>query len=168
MIIRKRKGVLSVNRRSFAVAGLAAVATPATIRAQSDSDDELDARRTTITRWVEEVVNAGDFGVVPDLVSDDYTSPEPTDAPGVDALVARLEGVRQRNEAQFQSVPTFTVEDMLVSMDSGGARLTMTFEYRGRQAVVEALMWYAFDGAGRIASIWNLYDTEELSHELYG
>lgn len=79
-----------MKRRAVVLGGLGIVgsALPVTAFTQTPTDAE-QANIDTVHRFME-MLNTNDVSIVPEVISPDYVSADPSNAPGVDAYIDRL------------------------------------------------------------------------------
>lgn len=145
---------MRANRRTVlslaAVAGLS-VATP--VMAAEDNA----ANKATAERYITEVLNGGNVGVLDEIVSPEYVSQKPDEAAGIDALKTRVD---QMNQFDGFSVAdrTYTIEAMAVKSPNVFVRGYITGTSSGGKKV-NAVYFYQFEFRdGLIVTDWSLRD----------
>jgi SnoaL-like protein len=155
-----------MNRRHFALTGLATLTTTQTAHAQATPSARQN--RATIERFVAEILNAGNYDAAHDLIAADFQPTGDNGAPGIDACISRGTKARKRNDQQFDGGYSYEVGEILADKDSGAVRLSLAIARAGKQITVPSMVWFAFDQSGLIASTWSLVDNDTIMNELFG
>lgn len=129
---------MRANRRAvLSAAGIAAVAFAAPASAAEDNA----ANKMTAERYINEVLNGGNVGVLDEIVSADYTPQAADEAAGIDALKTRVDQMNQFDgftvtervysiEAMAVKSPNVFVRGYITGTSSGGKKINATYFYQ--------------------------------------
>lgn len=147
-----------VTRRTvLAGSGLMALATAIPASAKEDSE----AIKAAALRWITEVLNGQNYGVLDEIVSPDYVSPNADDAPGIDALKSRVQSARESDGYSVKD-PKYTTEDSAVKSPNVFIRGSITgANDRGKNIHATFFAEFVFSG-GLIVSHYFLEDQTAL------
>ena len=145
---------MRANRRVvLSVAGLSALAMAAPTSAAEDNA----ANKATAERFVNEVLNGRNFGVMDEIVSPEYESQNPDDAPGRDAYKTRLSQKLEFDGYMVENM-THSIEDMAVRSPNVFVRGYVTGTSTGGKKV-NAVYFIQFRFRdGMIVTDWMLRD----------
>lgn len=131
----------------------------------------VEESKAVYARFVEEVVNRGNYDLIPDLFSASYLdhSLPPGAAPGLDSV----RQVQSMFRAAFPDVH-FTIEDMVGEGDKVATRVTGTGthrgEFRGIPATGREASWSSMGffrvADGKIVEHWGIPDLMGLTQQL--
>lgn len=149
------------RRTAMSVGGLAALSTviPAAAKDNAKSNEKI------VRQYIDEVWTGQNLDHFDDIVDADYQPGDPTDAPGRDALKAR---VTDENESYKRLIPdvVFTIETALASAE----RVIVRGYIKGNAANGKAINAIYFGEflcvSGKIKSSWFAEDFTELADAL--
>lgn len=141
-----------MKRRAVVLGGLGIVgsALPVTAFAQTPTDVE-QANIDVVHRFIE-MLNNLDLSIIPEVISPDYVSADPSNAPGIDAYTSRLQASFDQQVHLWTSIEI--TEDEIIAQGDTVVRLG---RYKGvtttgKVADVPDVRWFALkDG---LITIW--------------
>lgn len=146
-----------MNRRAVvSLAGLAGL----TAITSASADDDTEHNKTTLQRYIDDVVNGGGLDAIPDLIASDFETGDPADAPGIDALKQRLLASKEAVRAIYDTIDYALVE-MVAEGDIVMARGVVTAERDGRTLTADWFVESQFAG-GKIRKSWSVVDVTAL------
>jgi hypothetical protein len=143
----------SISRR-HALDGLAAAAVAAAVPALASAQD--NDPKAIYSRFIDEVINGGNFDAVDELVSPDFAPQlaDPGDLPGRDALKQRLATQRSQREG-MGIVATCIIDEVIGEGETVSARQRWSGMMGGQQQDILVLTFVTMRD-GQIAALWNL------------
>lgn len=148
---------MMTTRRSLlamSAASAALIALPASAK------EDNEANKASALRFIDEVFNQKNLGVVDDLVSPAYESPNPDDAPGIDALRSRLDSDMTYGTFLVDDA-VYATEDTAVKSPNVFVRGVITGSSQGKKISAVFFAEFTFSG-GLIAKHWLLRDQTAL------
>lgn len=144
---------MQVNRRAVLTAsGLSALAAVAPSAAAEDGAANVAVAR----RFIEEVLNAANAAAMDGIVSPDYQSQNPDDAPGLESYQTRMSTTLQVDGFSIEHL-AYSIEDIAPAGADVFVRGYATGERRGKKVRAVYLAQFRFAG-GLIVTDWFLRD----------
>lgn len=146
-----------MNRRTvLSLAGLGSVSRVLPVLANETGD----ARKAVVQRYIDEAINGGNLDILPELFDHGYTTSDPADKPGIDALRERLTASRAALATLYDKA-TYTLETMVAEGETvmGRGRVTVTKD--GKEQSAGWFMQCDFRD-GKIVKSWSLVDVTAL------
>ena len=143
-----------ISRRSALIgAGVSAMALAVPATAAEDNT----ANKATAQRYIDEVLNNGNTAILAEIVSPDYVSPNPDDAPGIDAYKARLDSKLQTDSYLLKHIK-YSADDIAVKSPNVFVRGYVTgTSTQGKAIKALYFIEFAFKD-GLIVTDWLLRD----------
>jgi len=160
-----------MNRRTMigVVMGAALMPMVATARQATPDTDQVERNKETVRRYYDAALAiGGDPNALDDIVSPNYTSADPQNAPGLEAFKARVEDA-QRSIASLFTAYAWVIDDQIGVGDIVTSRVHLEVTTNdGKQGKISGLEWTEFDADGLMVRTYAEVDPTKLTELLYG
>ncbi|HQY29999.1 MAG TPA: ester cyclase [Thermomicrobiales bacterium] len=155
-----------MNRRTVMIgSGVASLALGVRAMAQTPADPSANIK--TVRKFYADFVNAQNPDAAYDVISPDYVSTNPGNAPGIEALIARNQSTWLSTSHEFSSL-VFNEEQIIASGDDVAYRGKMKGTTAdGKLVDVDDVRWFRMQD-GLILMIWGGPDSGTVSRQMYG